>query len=567
MKIGNLFSKKSEKEEDESVQVQESTEQKKLVLEEIEPELNPALLDPEEPPPPDRLVELPEKSTLLRLIESVYLKEKHLLDLVVEKGTDPLPFESMRLMLEAKRLRGWVENISTAHMKDVLDRQKAVEDERMAEEMRALKESRAPQPVAPVMMDARAQLTVSTDGMAAWLFIFPPIGTGDHIRMKEIQMLIDEQKLIDFIDYGYIEEMVSKRKYLQLYPVGAGLAPVPGENGKIVEFYARERICVFTPDIDGNLDYRAQNYFQPVFADGTICRINYPTAGTEGTDLRGNPVAPKAGKPAKIPMGKNTHVTEDGSELVSDIDGDVIFEKEAFLVRSAMQINGDVDYSTGNINFMGDVHIKGNVRDKFIVRATGSVVVEGLLESAIIDADGDVIISGGVLGDGGATIRSRGNVRAKFMESCTVYAGNSLHTDYIIASKVFCDGPLTVTTGKGVIMGGSISVHSTVECKSLGSPHSNRATIVKMGVPMCGGGETFVGQADDEEELDENFFEDTTSEETEYGKVEFSKSLGRFVNIYPGVTFKYGKYGNTIDREWNSVLVRFDVRNYDILLT
>lgn len=571
MKISNLFSKKNGKDDVEN----EGEERKTLTLEEVESlePINPALMDPEEPPPPDRLVELPDKSSLLRLTETIFIKEQHMVSLIIEKGTVPLPFEPMRLNMEAKRLRGWTETVCNVQLKAILAAQKDIEDERMAEEMLALKENRGPRPIEPAAVDAKAELTMSSDSMVAWLFIFPPVGKGEHIKIEEINQLLDEQGITHHIDEDYIREMVQKRKYLHLYPVAAGLAPVDGDNGKIVEFYARERICVFTPDADGNLDYRAQNYFQPVFKDGTICRIHYPTAGVEGVDLRGRDVVPKAGKPAKVPQGKNTHITEDGSELVSDMDGDVIFEKDTFMVRSAMVVNGDVDYSTGNINFMGDVHIKGNVRDKFIVRATGSVMVDGLLESAIIDADGDVIIAGGVLGDGGATIRSRGNVRAKFMESCTVYAGSSLHTDYILTSKVFCDGPLTVTTGKGVIMGGVISVHDTIESKSIGSPHSGRTTVLKLGSPICGGGENFVGQADEEDELAEDLLETATTEEGVEGEegidgpLVCARSMGRFTNVYPGVTFKFGKYRNTVDREWNSVAIRFDVKNYEVLIS
>lgn len=211
---------------------------------------------------------------------------------------------------------------------------------------------------------------------------------------------------------------------------------------------------------------------------------------------------------------------------------------------------------------MGDVHIKGNVRDKFIVRATGSVIVDGLLESAIIDADGDVIIAGGVLGDGEGTIRSRGSVRAKFMENCIVYAAQSIHTDYIVGSEVFCDGPLMVTSGKGVVMGGSVSVHSYIEVKSIGSPHTGRATVLNMGVPPCGGGENFVdAQGIDPAALLLQVAAD------ESNMSELVNCRGKFQNMHVGVVINFARDTMHVEREWNGISVRYDEKEQCILLT
>ncbi|MFI3253562.1 MAG: FapA family protein [Eubacteriales bacterium] len=513
------------------------------------------------PPPLDTLIDCNDGG-LYRLWETGYAGSGYKPDLIFECGATPLPMEQMRQNLEMKRLKSWVDNVGNAHMKLVSEELKKHNEQVNAEKEMATAEGRSPKPVPMPPLDAVAAFSLSGDGMVGWLIILPPMGEGALVEAADVQMFIDENKIVYGINQDYIDSMVKNKRYFHLFPVVMGTAPVRGDDGRITEFYSRERICAFTPDADGNLDYRAQNYFQPVFQDGTICEIHLPTEGIEGTNARGEPVEAKPGEPAKIQVGSNTHITEEGTELVADIDGDVVFEKDTFVVRSAMQVAGDVDYSTGNINFMGDVHIKGNVRDKFIVRATGSVVVDGLLESAIIDADGDVIIAGGVLGDNEGTIRSRGNVRAKFMESCIVYSAQSIQTDYILGSEVFCDGPLMVNTGKGVIIGGNVSVHSYIEVKAIGSPHTGRATTLNMGVPPCGGGENFVDAqgVDPAAMLLEVAAQGDSVEQ-------MVNCRGKFQNIHVGVVINFARDTLNIEREWNGVNVRYDEKEQRILLT
>ncbi len=527
--------------------------------------VDPTLVDEGEAPPPPPMhnhLEMNFGGGLHRLWEENFSSTMPAPDLIFENGARPLPMDDMRQRLEEKRLKMWVDTSVGEYSKQLHEGKKKQAEDISLEAGMAENEGRPAKEVPPPAVDGVALFTVSTDAMVGWLLLIPPHGSGAPVTLKDVRSLIDDEKIIHGVDEEKLESMVNNREYFRLFPIVQGTAPVPGEHGRVTEFYVKERICVFTADADGNLDYRAQNYFQPVFQDGTICEIHLPTEGTPGVNLRGEEGPSKPGEAVKVTPGKNTHITEEGTELVADIDGDVVYEQGVFLVRSTMQVPGDVDYSTGNINFMGDVHIKGNVRDKFIVRATGSVLVDGLLESAIIDADGDVIIAGGVLGDGEGTIRSRGNVRAKFMENCIVYAAQSVQTDYILSSEVFCDGPLTVNSGKGVIMGGTISIHSYIECKSIGSPHSGRTTTLNMGLPPCGGGENFVdAQNIDPTAILQEIASGGSDEAT------LVNCRGKFQNVHVGVVINFARDTLYIEREWNGVSVRYDEKDHRIMLT
>ena len=101
-----------------------------------------------------------------------------------------------------------------------------------------------------------------------------------------------------------------------------------------------------------------------------------------GINVQGGPVRGKTAKPVMMPKIPNTQVSSDGSMLVSAIDGYLTFENNHFLVKTLLVINGDVDYSMGNLEHSGDILIYGDVCEGLVIRSTGSVEVRGMVESA-----------------------------------------------------------------------------------------------------------------------------------------------------------------------------------------
>ena len=71
--------------------------------------------------------------------------------------------------------------------------------------------------------------------------------------------------------------------------------------------------------------------------------------------------------------------------MIAARSGHLEFANNAFHVRPVLEIKGDVDYGTGNIDFNGDVHIFGDVREGFDVRATGTIIINGLVEAATVE--------------------------------------------------------------------------------------------------------------------------------------------------------------------------------------
>lgn len=359
----------------------------------------------------------------------------------------PLPVDKHALMRERVRLKTMLEKDAKARLQTINEWEKTG--------------------VGP--LDASCKAYLSQSALLAWLFIFPPFGEGGRMQMEEVGKALQLSGVTSGIDSAAVVQLVQETPYFQLIPIACGTMPVEGHDGSVIEHYPRKLAMEIKVDEQGVADYRSVSYVQLIRAGDVICDIIPPEEGQPGIRVDGKVVEPKKVHPAKVPSGRNTALTEDGAHLVATLDGHLVFSGNAFNVRPLLDIPGNVDYETGNVDYHGDVHIHGDVRENFFVRATGTVTVDGTVEAANVEAGGDLIVSSGVLGDNRAVIKSGGCIRVKYLESCVAYAAKGVYADCIISAHVYSDDCISVTTGRGTIIGGSMTAARLIKAKTIGS--------------------------------------------------------------------------------------------------
>jgi hypothetical protein len=329
-----------------------------------------------------------------------------------------------------------------------------------------------------VDLGAACYVYLSRYKMVAWVFLFPPVGQGEGLQIDRIGEQLQASGVTSGVDSAAILHLVQEERYFQLIPIAWGTAATEGKDGNIVEHYPREVNREIKVDEKGIADYRSTNYVQVIHKGAVICDIEPPQEGQPGLRVTGEIIEPKKVKPAKPPAGSNTTVSEDGTQLVATLDGHLQFSNGAFMIRPLLDIPGDVDYSTGNIDYRGDVHIHGDIRENFFVRATGNVTVDGTVEAANIEAGGDLLVSSGILGDNRAIIKSGGCIRVKYLESCVAYAGKAVYADCVMTAHVFSDDVISVTTGRGTIIGGSLTAGRMIQAQMIGSQAGMKTSLV-----------------------------------------------------------------------------------------
>lgn len=338
----------------------------------------------------------------------------------------------------------------------------------------------------PVEMDAHPLVFVSDNKLAAWLMVLPPLGKGKELDRE----LLDNALKAKGVAYGINEELLNhlpkdQKRYFHLFPVAKGKTALNGKDGYIEEFFARVIKKTFVVDEHDRVDYTSLNLFQSVEKGDVICEAILPTPGDPGRTVLDQEIPAKDGKAASLYKGINTELSEDGSKLLASQAGHVEYSGQGFMVKSVLEIAENVDYSTGNINYAGDVHIHGNVCGGFSVQSMGNVTVDGIVESGSIDAGGDLIVAKGIIGGSQSIIRSRKNIYARYLENTIVHAKGNLHADCIVNSSIFCDGEIQVCSGRGIIIGGKIRASRKIFAKIIGSKTESQTSIFLGGMPCA----------------------------------------------------------------------------------
>lgn len=337
----------------------------------------------------------------------------------------------------------------------------------------------------PEGLDAFPWFFISADKLYAWLLVLPPTGQGKELTRDILIRAIEEQDIAYGVDQRLIDRLYrDESRYFTLFLIAQGKPAFDGKNGNIVDYFPRVVERVLEVDEFDQVDYAALNLIHNVKEGQEICRLIRPTEGEPGRTVLDQEIPAKSGKAVPLPKGRNTEINEDGDALVALTAGHVEFTGRSFQVKPVLDIPGNVDFSTGNIKFLGDVNIKGDVLTGFTVRAMGSIWVGGVIEAgSTVEAGGDLTVVKGILGDGTTTVRAQRCIFSKYIENATIFVRENLQTDAIINGSIYCDGEVLVRSGRGTIMGGRVWAAKKVSASTVGSKAECRTSIALGGLP------------------------------------------------------------------------------------
>lgn len=333
-------------------------------------------------------------------------------------------------------------------------------------------------------LDASAEVFLTEDEMSAWLLVYPPVGKGREADRELLENALDKKRVIFGVKNALLERIPKdKERYFHLFPAAEGIRPIDGSDGEIIDFFPRNWKPEVRLDDLGNADYTELDFAQNINEGDTICQIIDPAKNEPGMTVTNRAVPPKVGKKPRIPKGRNTTVTEDGSRLIATKTGHVEFSGQGFQVKPVLEIFGNIDYSTGNINFLGDVHIKGNVCSGFSVQATGNIIIEGVLEAGTVKAGGDLIVRKGIKGDLQLIIHVGRSLYTKYLENTTVCVKERLESGCVINCNVYSDGDVQVCSGRGILVGGVVRASGEIRANIVGSRSEHRTIVCMGGLP------------------------------------------------------------------------------------
>lgn len=294
----------------------------------------------------------------------------------------------------------------------------------------------------------------------------------DYIKEQGIVYGIKENDIIEYCKNGELsKELVAAR----------GLEPINGTDAELIYNFDTSMENKLTEKEDGTIDFLNLNNIINVKKNELLCRIIPAKEGMNGIDIYAKKISYKRGKQVYFNSGKNTYVTEDGLQLLSNVDGCVKMIGTKVVVEDIYTVN-NVDNETGNIDFAGSVIVKGDIRSGFTVKAKQDITVKGMVQGAYLEAGGEVIISKGVNGMGKGKIHAKGNITSKYIENVTVKSEKSIYAEMLINSDVSAYESIILKGPNASIIGGTSKACNMIYAPTVGSKANYETNLV---IDLC----------------------------------------------------------------------------------
>lgn len=334
--------------------------------------------------------------------------------------------------------------------------------------------------MAAVRDPSAPKIHISSDGLEATITIpLPEAGEDRPTYTSRLLLLyLKEAGVIFGIDQIQLSRLADNPVYDRPIVVATGNPAREGKPGFFT--YNFDLNFIKKPSIrpDGSADYMNIKTIETVHKDDVIATYTPAVQGSRGMSVRGTVIESRPVRDLPPLHGRGFDRSRDDLTYTAIIDGKIEMSNNRILISPVHEVIGDVDISTGNIDFNGDVVVHGGVHDGVIIRAAGNVTIDGLVENCEISAGKELYLLSGVKGGEKAVISARGNITVQFVEYASVTAGGNITSDYIFQSNIVCDGKIDLGGKKSAIIGGYVAAVRGIDVNYIGNDFGTVTKIV-----------------------------------------------------------------------------------------
>jgi uncharacterized protein len=323
--------------------------------------------------------------------------------------------------------------------------------------------------------DCTLSVRIDPQEMNAFLDCEPGLGRGRSLSVGAIRDALGSQGIRFGVDENRIAQVIgdaeASKKAQKDVCIASGKPPVPGADGSVEYLFSNDnQDADFKILADGRIDYHHSQNIVMAQKDQMLARLIAPRPGRVGVNVLGKEVPACSGAPAALAAGEGVRAGKGATEFYAAINGSIIVNGSVIEVVNTYVVDGDVDFSTGNIQFNGNVLINGNVPDGFEVKAEGDIIVAKIVESARLEAGRDIVIKGGVQGKGRGLISAGRDIKVGYAQNARLEAqGNVYIGNFAINSYVFTSKNLVMLEKRGSVIGGEVFAQRGIDVRVLGS--------------------------------------------------------------------------------------------------
>ena len=331
------------------------------------------------------------------------------------------------------------------------------------------------------MSEESVKVVISGDRMSAFLRVAPEA----DVTMQDLRDALAREGVTTGISVTALKEaLLGKRGVFYKVASGtldsetAGPSDPPVVALKFAESQGKppERIHVGPGFREEWRRLRARG---AVSAGDLLAFVRRPDKYPKATTVTGQRVA-RIEFPDDLKPGQNAQATADGTGIIALRTGIPFHDSTGIGVLDHIEIVGDLDASSGDVSFPGDLSVRGDVGQGCRVSATGDILISGHLWGSAT-ARGRIVVSGGINAPG-ETIEAGGSITCRFAENSII---RSLERITIAEALLHCvvetERDLVVTGLGGRIVGGLVVAALGVKASTIGSP-MGIPTVIQLGV-------------------------------------------------------------------------------------
>ena len=339
-------------------------------------------------------------------------------------------------------------------------------------------------------LDGKFSIRIDANLMAAYLSCTLPLG-GAPVQAQNILQEAEKKGITVALDLQSIDKAI--REGGDDILIASGKRPVPGVDGRLEILF--QGMKEKSPHLDehGLADFRDLGEIVTVSAGEKLMRLILPTDGEPGETVTGKTIPVKPGKKISFATNLDGAIVDSANPniLLAAISGCPILLKDGVSVDPTFTVQ-DVDLHTGNIAYKGAVHVTGDVHVDMTIKASGDIYVDGTVESAMLEAGGDIVVKGGIIGSSElhanrgekfhAAIKCEGSCTAQFVQNAHVFAGNGIFIHEVAMLSELTAGHQIIIgdkdSKKGELIGGIARATMLVKAKDIGSSSYVRTVVI-----------------------------------------------------------------------------------------
>lgn len=328
----------------------------------------------------------------------------------------------------------------------------------------------------PTLVQEKPLIRTTFDDMEAYILLAVPQEDEEYTVALLKQELADKG-INTGIDETRLASIIEAELYGEEVCVASGTQAIDGIDGYYE--YMFDSNLDGKPKIlpDGSVDYWSIHSIEEV-VEGQVIAVYHPAIeGQDGITVKGKPLPAKRGREQMPIKGKGFERMEDNLTYKASMDGKIEMQNGRIVVLPIHEITGNADLAQGNIDFRGDVVVHGGVENGVSIKATGSITIDGVVESCVLEAGKDIILRSGMLGSNRAFVKSQGNITAKFIEFTTIECEGNIQADVLMDCNVTCQGQIMMDGSHGKIIGGDVRAIRGIQVSTLGNDAEKRTCV------------------------------------------------------------------------------------------